>query len=100
MAKEFKLSEVLDKVEDIVKKLKKDDDLMEKFRDKPVKTLEKLLGMDLPDEKVRKVAKLIEAKLDDADIDDKLADLADKFDDVGDELKDKLDGFLKKLDRD
>ena len=100
MAKEFKLSEILDKVDDVVKDLKKDDDLKEKFKKNPVKTLEDLTGIDLPDEKVKRVVKLIEAKLDDADVEDKLADLADKFDDVGDELKEKLGGFLKKLDRD
>ena len=100
MAKEFKLAEVLDKVEDVVRDLKNDDDLREKFKKNPVKVLEDMTGLDLPDEKVKKVVKLIEAKIDDADVDDKLADLADKFDDIGDDLKDKLGGFLKKLDRD
>jgi len=68
MAKEFNLKEVLDKVEDVVKELKENDELKAKFKKDPVKTLEELTGLDLPDEKVEKVADLIEAKIDDADV--------------------------------
>jgi 1,2-phenylacetyl-CoA epoxidase catalytic subunit len=100
MAKEFKLKEVLDKVEDVVKELKNNDELREQFKDEPVETLEKLTGLDLPDEKVKKVVDLIEAKIDDADVDEKLAALGDKLEDFGDELKDKVGGFFKKFDRD
>jgi 1,2-phenylacetyl-CoA epoxidase catalytic subunit len=100
MAKEFKLKEVLDKVEDVVKELKNNDELREQFKDEPVETLEKLTGLDLPDEKVKKVVDLIEAKIDDADVDEKLAALGDKLEDFGDDLKDKVGGFFKKFDRD
>jgi 1,2-phenylacetyl-CoA epoxidase catalytic subunit len=100
MAKEFKLKEVLDKVEDVVKELKNNDELREQFKDEPVETLEKLTGLDLPDEKVKKVVDLIEAKTDDADVDEKLAALGDKLEDFGDDLKDKVGGFFKKFDRD
>lgn len=100
MAKEFKLVEVLGKVDDVVKELKDNDELREKFKDEPVKTLEELTGLDLPDEKVKKVVDLIEAKIDNADVDDKIAALGDKLDDFGDDLKDKVGGFFKKFDRD
>lgn len=100
MAKEFKLKEVLDKVEDVVRELKNNDELREQFKDEPVETLEKLTGLDLPDEKVKKVVDLIEAKIDDADVDEKLAALGDKLEDFGDDLKDKVGGFFKKFDRD
>lgn len=100
MAKEFKLKEILDKVEDVVKELKNNDELREQFKDEPVETLEKLTGLDLPDEKVKKVVDLIEAKIDDADVDEKLAALGDKLEDFGDDLKDKVGGFFKKFDRD
>lgn len=100
MAKEFNLKEVLDKVEDVVKELKDNDELKAKFKKDPVKTLEELTGLDLPDEKVEKVADLIEARIDDADVDEKLAALGDKLEDFGDELKDKVGGFFKKFDRD
>ena len=100
MAKEFKLKEVLDKVEDVVKELKENDELREQFKEEPVKTLEKLTGLDLPDEKVKKVIDLVEAKIDDADVDEKLAALGDKLEDFGDDLKDKVGGFFEKFDRD
>ena len=86
MAKEFKLMEVLDKVEDAVKELKNNDELRAQFKKEPVKTLEELTGLDLPDEKVKKVVDLVEAKIDDADVDDKLAALGDKLDDFGDDM--------------
>ncbi len=100
MAKEFKFMEVLDKVEDAVKELKENDELRAKFKEEPVKTLEELTGLDLPDEKVKKVVDLVEAKIDDADVDDKLKALGDKFDDFGDDIKEKVGGFFKKFDRD
>lgn len=100
MAKEFKLMEVLDKVDDAVKELKNNDELRAQFKKEPVKTLEELTGLDLPDEKVKKVVDLVEAKIDDADVDDKLAALGDKLDDFGDDLKEKVGGFFKKFDRD
>jgi len=99
MAKEFKLMEVLDKVEDAVKELKNNDELRAEFKKEPVKTLEELTGLDLPDEKVKKVVDLVEAKIDDADVDDKLAALGDKLDDFGDDMKEKVGGFFKKFDR-
>ena len=86
MAKEFKLMEVLDKVEDAVKELKNNEELRAQFKEEPVKTLEELTGLDLPDEKVKKVVALVEAKIDDADVDEKLAALGDKLDDFGDDL--------------
>ncbi|MBR3785409.1 MAG: hypothetical protein IKJ77_03285 [Firmicutes bacterium] len=100
MAKEFKLMEVLDKVDDAVKELKNNDELRAQFKKEPVKTLEELTGLDLPDEKVKKVVDLVEANIDDADVDDKLAALGDKLDDFGDDLKEKVGGFFKKFDRD
>ncbi len=100
MAKEFNLKKVLDKVEDAVKELKNDDELQAKFKKDPVKTLEEITGLDLPDEKVEKVVDLIEAKLDDADVEEKMAALGDKLEDFGDDLKDKVGGFFKKFDRD
>ena len=100
MAKEFKFMEILDKVEDAVKELKENDELRAKFKEEPVKTLEELTGLDLPDEKIKKVVDLVEAKIDDADVDDKLKALGDKFDDFGDDLNEKVGGFFKKFDRD
>lgn len=49
--------------EDMINKLKNDPALLDKFMKQPVPTLEKLLGVDLPDAEIQKVADLIKAKI-------------------------------------
>jgi len=61
------------KVEEIVKKLKDDDKLMDLFKKDPVAALEKVTGLDLPDDKIDAVIDAVKAKI--------------KLDDVGDVLK-------------
>ena len=58
-------------INDAVAKLKADDNLLANFRQNPTKVLEKLVGIDLPDDKVDPIVKGILAKLN-------LDDLADK----------------------
>ena len=71
-------------VNEVVEKLKSDENLLKNFKDEPVKTLEELIGKDLPDEQIEKVIDLIKAKL----AGDKLADKAE-------DIKDKLKGIGK-----
>lgn len=52
------------KVEEIVGKIKKDPKLLEKFSSKPVPVVEELIGVDLPDDQIQKVADLVKAKID------------------------------------
>lgn len=51
------------KIEEIVDKVKGDEKLLEKFKDDPVKTVEKLLGVDLPDDIIEKVVDGVKAKI-------------------------------------
>jgi len=51
------------KVTEITDKIKKDDKLLEKFGKDPVKTVEGLIGVDLPKDQVENVATLVKAKL-------------------------------------
>lgn len=51
------------KVEEIVEKVSKDKGLQENFRKEPVKTVEGLLGVDLPDDVVKKVVDGVKGKL-------------------------------------
>ena len=51
------------KVEEIVAKLKGDSSLMSMFNSDPVKTVEKLIGKDLPDEQVKGIVDAVKAKL-------------------------------------
>lgn len=66
------------KIDELVKKIKSDDGLMKKFKDNPVKAIEGLVGVDLPDEQIKKVADGIMAKLSLDDIGSKLGGLFGK----------------------
>ena len=52
------------KVEELVEKIRKDPKLLSEFRSKPIPTVEKLIGIDLPDDQIQKVVELLKAKLD------------------------------------
>ena len=47
----------------IVDKIKDDKDLMEKFKKDPVKAVEGLIGVDLPDDIIEKVVEGVKAKI-------------------------------------
>ncbi len=70
-------------VENAVKMLKEDKNLLKSFQAEPVKVLEKIVGKDLPDEQVEKVIDLIKAKLAADDIADKAEDIKDKLKGLG-----------------
>ena len=50
-------------VEKAVKELLTDEKLMEKFEKNPVEIVEKLIGMDLPDDQVNQIINAIKAKI-------------------------------------
>ena len=52
------------KVEDLVEKIQKNPKLLTQFKDNPVPVVEKLVGMDLPDDQILKLAELVKAKID------------------------------------
>ena len=66
------------KISELVEQISKDEALQAQFKKDPVKAVEKLLGVDLPDDVIEKIVEGVKAKL-----------TADK---VGDAL-----GALKKL---
>ncbi|MFA5342156.1 MAG: hypothetical protein WC332_10285 [Clostridia bacterium] len=51
------------KIDEIVKKIKADDGFAKKFKDDPVKAVESVLGVDLPDDQVNKLIDGVKAKL-------------------------------------
>lgn len=67
------------KVDELVKKLQKDPEMLKSFQDDPVKTVEKLTGIDLPDEQVKPVVAGIKAKLTASDLGGKLDGLKKLF---------------------
>lgn len=55
--------DIREKIESVVKKLLSDKQLMEKFEKNPVKVIEQLLGVDLPDDMVNKIIEGVKAKI-------------------------------------
>ena len=51
------------KIKEIYGKLKSDDKLLKKFWDEPIKTLEGLVGIDLPDDQIQPIIDGLKAKL-------------------------------------
>ena len=51
------------KIEELVARIKSDDALRKQFQKEPVKALESLLGVDLPDDQIKQLVDGIKAKL-------------------------------------
>ena len=67
------------KVEELVEKIQKNPKLLNEFKEKPVKVIEELTGMDLPDDQIEKLAELVKAKLDMEKVGDLLGGLGGLF---------------------
>ena len=52
------------KVEELVEKIQKNPKLLSKFKTDPVSVIEELIGIDLPNDELEKVAELVKAKID------------------------------------
>lgn len=68
--------DIKEKIQEMVEKITSDKTLMEQFQKEPVKAVEKVLGVDLPDDLVEKIIDGVKAKI-----------TVDKLDDVADVLK-------------
>ena len=84
--------DIMNKLEEIVEKIKKDKDFAKKFKADPVKAVESLLGVNLPNDQIDQVVKAVKAKVDF----DKLGDMFDADGDGKLELDD-VAGALGKL---
>lgn len=67
------------KAEELAAKLQKDPALLRSFQKDPVKTLEKLTGLDLPDSQLQPLVAGIKAKLAASDLGGKLDGLKKLF---------------------
>ena len=56
--------DIKEKIEELVEKIQNDKDILAKFRKDPVAVVEKLIGVDLPDDQIEKVADMVKTKLD------------------------------------
>lgn len=71
--------DVKEKAEELVQKLQRDPALLKSFRTDPIGTVEKLLGVDLPDEQLKPLAAGVRAKLAASDLGEKLDGLKKLF---------------------
>lgn len=69
------------KIDEVVNKVKSDPDIAWKFQSDPIKTVEGILGVDLPDDVIKQVVDGVKAKVN-------IGELKDKLDGLG--------GFFKK----
>lgn len=51
------------KIDEIVKKVKEDKDFANNFKKDPVKAVESIIGIDLPDDQINKVIDAVKAKI-------------------------------------
>lgn len=51
------------KINEVVDKITKDKTLLEKFQKDPIKVVESILGVDLPDDVVKKIADGVKGKI-------------------------------------
>lgn len=71
--------DIKEKIEELAKKVKDDPKLMEGFQKEPVKTVEGLLGIDLPEDQLKPLVAGIQTKLAASSIGDKLEGLKKLF---------------------
>ena len=71
--------DIKEKIESVVKELISDKKLMEKFEKNPVKVIEELLGVDLPDDLVKKIIEGVKAKISLDKVGDALETLSGLF---------------------
>lgn len=55
--------DIKEKINDIIEEIKKNPSIKEDFEKDPVKVIEKLIGVDLPDDVVEKIIDGVKAKL-------------------------------------
>lgn len=68
------MDNIKEKIEEIVNKIKNDDEFKERFKNEPIKALEEVVGIDLPDDTINEIINAVKAKikLDDINIVDKI----------------------------
>ena len=57
------MDSIKEKVQELVKMITEDKELMELFKTEPVKAVEKVLGVDLPDDTVQKIIASVKAQI-------------------------------------
>jgi hypothetical protein len=62
-----------DKIDEVVKKVQSDPKILDKFKKNPTKTVEEIIGVDLPDDQINGIVDAVKSKI--------------KLDDIGGSIK-------------
>ncbi|HAP79579.1 MAG TPA: hypothetical protein DCQ78_05400 [Ruminococcus sp.] len=73
------MNNISDNIKNIVNKIKNDKNFEKEFKNNPVKAVEGILGVDLPDDKIMQIVDAIKAKISADDVKDKIGDIFGKF---------------------
>jgi uncharacterized protein YpuA (DUF1002 family) len=57
------VNDIKKKINEIVDKVKNDKKFAKKFKDNPIKAVEDVIGIDLPDEKIKEIVLAVKTKL-------------------------------------
>lgn len=71
--------DIKEKINEVVEKITKDKSLQEKFQKDPIKAVEDILGVDLPDEMIKKIVEGVKGKISVDKISDALGSLKKLF---------------------
>jgi len=67
---------IKEKADEIVKKVKSDKDFAKKFTSNPVKAIEEVSGIDLPDEQINKLVDSVKSKVKPENVIGKIGEIA------------------------
>jgi hypothetical protein len=67
--------DIKEKIEEIVDKVKNNEEFEKNFKENPVKAVESVVGVDLPDDKIKPIVEGVKAKIGAG----KIGKLFDKF---------------------
>ena len=70
------------KIDEIVNKVKSDPDIASKFQKDPIKTVEGILGVDLPDDVIKQIVDGVKAKVNVDELKGKIGALGGLFDGI------------------
>ena len=79
ITKEVPEMDIKAKIDEIVNKVKNDPDIAKKFQSDPIKTVEGILGVDLPDDVIKQIVDGVKAKVNIDGFKDKLGGLGGLF---------------------
>ncbi len=71
--------DIKEKIESVVEKVKNDDNFKEQFSKEPIKAVESVIGVDLPDDVIEKVIDGVKAKVSMDSIGDALGSIKNIF---------------------